>query len=162
MNGELHPDWQNSLLIGIGNDGRNDDGLGWAFLEAVERSGVYPGRIVHRYQLQIEDAELISHARYVIFVDACQQELPGGFDWQPCTSAAAFEFTSHQLTPHTVLFLCNRLYQRTPRADLLLIEGQSWDLQFGLSQGATANLAAAVQDLQRRLVRVHADPTPNP
>jgi hypothetical protein len=43
-----------------------------------------------------------------------------------------------------VVSLCQQLYPRTPRADLLLIQGHAWDLQIGLSPVATSNLDQAV------------------
>ncbi len=145
-------DLRTAMLIGIGNDGRNDDGLGWAFLNAIEQDERFCGPIVYRYQLQIEDAELISHARRVVFVDACHHELPNGYQWQTCEPVHEVEFTSHQLSPQTVLYLCQQLYETTPQASLLLIEGCSWDLQLGLSAAANSNLNAVLRSL-----RVSAD-----
>ena len=138
-------DLRDSILIGIGNDGRNDDGLGWAFLDALQRDEIFPGHIHYRYQLQIEDAELISHHGHVIFVDACRNSLPGGFRWRRCTPKAEFEFTSHSLAPETVLFLCQTLYHTTPTADLMLIQGTSWNLEIGLSENAATNLDEALR-----------------
>ena len=65
---------KNILIIGIGNSGRSDDGLGWLMLDTIENkfSNV---DVLYRYQLQIEDAEILSHYPTVIFVDACISEL---------------------------------------------------------------------------------------
>ena len=38
------------LIIGIGNSGRRDDGLGWAFLEALEDLGLDSNQMHYRYQ----------------------------------------------------------------------------------------------------------------
>ncbi|HPW63523.1 MAG TPA: hypothetical protein PLJ13_14595, partial [Cyclobacteriaceae bacterium] len=47
------------LMIGIGNNGRSDDALGWNFVdEFSNREDLFD--IEHRYQLQIEDALLIT------------------------------------------------------------------------------------------------------
>lgn len=138
-------DLRDAMLIGIGNDGRSDDGLGWAFLKAIEQNDRFRGPIVYRYQLQIEDAELISHVRRVVFVDACRHPLPDRFQWQTCKPAYEVEYTSHQLSPQTVLFLCQQLYERAPRAELMLIEGCSWDLKLGLSPAAESNLEEALR-----------------
>ena len=133
-------DWRNSVLIGIGNDGRNDDGLGWAFVDAMEQDGRFPGRLARRFQLQIEDAELISHFRHVIFVDAFRNSLPNGFQWQNCLPQAFTEFSSHRLSPQSVLDLCHQLYTDVPTAHLLLIAGNHWELSIGLSRAAESNL----------------------
>ena len=54
------------IIIGVGNSGRQDDGLGWAFLDEIKRK--FPGiKIEYKYQLQIEDADLISSYDTVFF-----------------------------------------------------------------------------------------------
>jgi Ni,Fe-hydrogenase maturation factor len=63
-------DLSRTLLIGIGNSGRADDGLGWAFLDEVEKTLPKNYDLEYRYQLQVEDAELISHYNTVFFIDA--------------------------------------------------------------------------------------------
>ena len=143
----MSSDWNgpDTLLIGIGNSGRQDDGLGWAFLEAIERQSVFHGQIQFRYQLQVEDAEMISHARQVIFVDAFRGELEGGFKWVPCVPSLSFEFSTHMLAPESVLCLCQKLYDHSPRAKLLLIQGACWELEIGLTDVAKVNLEQALK-----------------
>ena len=130
-----------TFLIGIGNSGRRDDGLGWAFLERV--SDTFYGRIEFRYQLQVEDAALIRDARRVIFVDASREALPGGFSWRSCGPSPDFQYTSHVLPPQAVLHLCEDLYGHAPPSDMLLIEGEDWGLDEGLSATARRNLDKA-------------------
>ena len=95
-------------MIGIGNGGRSDDGLGWAFVEAVEKGGDFPGDTLLRYQLQVEDADLISQYDQVIFVDAYQGGLEDGYTFKKCLAAKDFSFTTHRLPPETVLYLLSR------------------------------------------------------
>ena len=45
-----------TIILGIGNNGRQDDGLGWAFLDFLEEQNTTID-LEYRYQLQIEDAE---------------------------------------------------------------------------------------------------------
>jgi hydrogenase maturation protease len=141
----------NTLLIGIGNNGRADDGLGWAFLDRVQQEMGFPGRLEYRYQLQVEDAELISRAERAIFIDSFKGELSGGFQWKPCEPSAEAEFTSHVLPPGAILYLCHDLYGKSPVADLLLIEGQSWNLQIGLSPVGELNLDKALRFFRAKL-----------
>ncbi len=59
------------LIYGIGNVGRQDDGLGWAFVDWLEARGRCPNAEIQRnYQLLLEDAELISTKKRVLFIDA--------------------------------------------------------------------------------------------
>ena len=112
------------LLIGIGNSGRGDDGLGWAFVEAIEQKGNFRGRTVLRYQLQVEDADLISQYDQVIFVDAHQGDLERGFSFKKCAAEKEFSFTTHHLAPETIVFLCQELYQKKPNVLGLIINGR--------------------------------------
>ena len=138
-----------NILFGIGNSGRADDGLGWALLDRIRQETDY--QIEYRYQLQVEDAELISRAEHVVFVDSYRGELPGGFQWKPCEASSETEFTSHVLPPGAILRLCQDLYGKSPRADLLMIQGSSWDLQNGLSPEAEARLDHALRVFRERL-----------
>ena len=132
------------LLLAIGNDGRQDDGLGWAFGQAMEADEDFRGEVVFRYQLQVEDALLISGHPTVIFVDACREALPRGFELALLRPAADFGVTTHQLSPATVLSLAGQLYGAAPQAYLLKISGVEWELERGLSEGGRWNLERAV------------------
>ena len=129
-----------TILLAIGNSGREDDGLGWVFADAIQQESHFAGQIFFRYQLQIEDAELVRRARQVIFVDAFQGPVDQAFLWQPCLPKESFEFTTHALHPSAVLYLCHDLYGKLPKAHLLLIRGCQWGLGLGISPGAKKNL----------------------
>ena len=134
-----------AIVLAIGNSGRQDDGLGWAFAEILEAK--YPARrhtIHYRYQLQVEDAELISRAEQVVFVDACKARLPLGFAMEDCEPSFEFSFSTHALLPQTILAICLDLYGLAPKAWVLKIEGLEWGLQTGLSETGKMNLQAAL------------------
>ena len=133
------------LLIGIGNSGRSDDGLGWAFLDRIQEQATFGGRIEYRYQLQVEDAALINDVEHVIFIDAYRGELPNGFQLVRCEPLSEVAFTTHVLPPGAVLSLCRDLYGSVPRAEALMIEGSSWDLHIGMSPEAEERLERALQ-----------------
>lgn len=133
-----------TLLFALGNEGRGDDGLGWAFAKAVAARGFPPEHIHLRYHLQVEDAERIASAVRVVFVDACRDCLRGGFEVRPCEPSATFPFTTHAVSPEAILFVCGELYGRRPEATWILIAGESWELGEGLSQTAARNLANAI------------------
>jgi hydrogenase maturation protease len=139
------------LLFGIGNCGRSDDGLGWAFLDRVQQQSEFPGQVEYRYQLQVEDAAMVSRADRVIFVDSYQGALPGGFQWAPCNPSRDFEFTSHVLAPSAVMFLCQDLYGKAPPAELLLIQGECWGLDTRMSEAARQRLENALESFRLHL-----------
>jgi len=136
------------LLIAIGNDARQDDGLGWAFGQVMEADEDFRGTVVYRYQLQVEDALLIADYGTVLFVDACRGELPVGFEFTPLKADANFGFTTHQLSPATVLALSKQLYGAKPQAFLLKIAGTAWALERGLSKAGARNLASALKEAE--------------
>ena len=133
-----------TLLFGIGNCSRSDDGLGWAFLDRILNEADFRGQAEYRYQLGVEDAALVARAGQVIFVDSYNGPLEDGFAWQPCIASDEFEFTSHVLPPGAVMHYCRDLYGKQPRADILMISGECWDLQNGLSANARENLENAI------------------
>ena len=135
---------EDTILFGIGNSGRQDDGLGWAFLEEVERDKQFIGQVHYRYQLQVEDAALVSEAGKVVFIDAYKGELDGGIKWEPCKPGAHFAFSTHELDLRSVLYLSNDLYDKLPEAYLLAIQGYEWELQTGLTPLAKENLKMAL------------------
>lgn len=130
----------NTLIIGIGNNTRKDDGLGWDFLEILEKDGFNPSNLVYKYQLMVEDAELISAYKTVIFIDAFKSELKGGFTFERIHPAEDVSFSTHSVPPNQILNLCETLYAKKPIAYLLKIQGYQWNIEIGLSRQAKTNL----------------------
>lgn len=132
-----------TLIIGIGNYGRADDALGWKFIdEFSDRDDLYD--FEYRYQLQIEDAELVTKYEKVIFVDASHQQLEKGFFFYSCLPAPTSAFTTHQLNPETVLWLAGELFGDPPKGYVMAIGGIHWKLHHGLSNQAKRNFKNAV------------------
>jgi hydrogenase maturation protease len=133
------------LLIGIGNYGRSDDALGWKFADAVAAgndSADYD--IEYRYQLQIEDALLVSEYDEIIFADASHTQYEGGFSFYKAEPKQIANFTTHSLPPEAILWLVSRLYDKKPKAYVMGITGTNWDLQHGLSSAAQQHLINAL------------------
>ncbi len=139
------------LLIGIGNIGRKDDGLGWLFLDSFKKHNVPNLEFKYNYQLNIEDAEAISEYNTVIFVDAYNEELENGFSLEPCIPKDSFEFTTHALNPGVVVSLCGNIYGKYPQSYVLKIQGKEWGLQEGISMEANRNLHRAIDYFLKEL-----------
>ena len=144
----------NILIIGIGNSGRADDGLGWAFIDEIKSS--LPDLIdcEYRYQLQIEDAELIGHYSQVYFVDADTNTWEGGFRISKCGSKPVHGFSTHELEPETVVYLAESLYNKNPEAYILGISGLSFNLEMGLTPGAKRNLELALKYFEENILNL--------
>ena len=143
-----------SLIIGIGNCGRTDDGLGWAFLDKIKER--LHGNIdhVYRYQLQVEDAELISHYGTVYFVDAHTQSWEDGYTYGRCRPRANHGFSTHELEPETVVYLAETLYNKTPDTFVLGISGVGFDLKIGLTREGEANLSKALDFFNEKILHL--------
>lgn len=143
------------LVLGIGNSGREDDGLGWEILDLLKAEKIENVCCENRFQLQIEDAELLQSFESVIFIDATKKEYKKGFDWELCNSSNQFSFSTHALKPETILHLSETLYHRKPEAHILGITGFSWELKNGLSKNAKKNLEKAWHFLIHEVFKTH-------
>jgi hydrogenase maturation protease len=130
------------LMIGIGNNGRGDDAMGWMFIDQV--AGLTSFETEYRYQLQIEDAALIGEYDIVIFVDASMKKIKNGFSFKSCTPVNQFSFSTHRIEPGSILWLCRELYGKLPAAYVMAIEGTHWELHQGLSIKAQQNFDKAI------------------
>ncbi len=133
-----------TLLLGWGNDGRRDDGLGPALvglLGARELPGLTVGS---DYQLQVEDACEVARYPRVIFADA-DRSGPEPFSFRRVFPAASsLSFSSHSVTVGGLLALTQELFGREPEAWLLGIRGYDFDrFESSLSPVARENLVAA-------------------
>jgi hydrogenase maturation protease len=132
-------------VLGIGNPGRHDDGLGAAAVERLK--GRVRGITVDAdYQLNIEDALAVARHEVVIFVDAARG-MRRPFRFVPVRADGAVPAMSHALRPGAVLALAAELYDRRPEAWILAIRGHRWTIGEGLTAKAEANLGLAVEFL---------------
>ncbi len=132
-----------TIVFGIGNVGRQDDGLGWLFLDYLTEKQYNHLDLEYRYQLQIEDAELICNYETVIFVDAVKSNVVEGFYFEECKPSAKYGFSTHELAPETILHLAKSLYQHQPKTYILGIQGIQWNLEIGLTDKAILNFNKA-------------------
>ena len=128
-------------LIGYGNPGRGDDGLGPAL--AARMMDVHGIVATTDYQLTVDHALLIAEADRVVFADAVMRS-QAPFEFGPVAASTSHDVTSHSLSPQAVLALCNTLYGRMPEAFVLGIGGHEFgEVKEGLSPQAQQNLSLA-------------------
>jgi hydrogenase maturation protease len=139
------------LVIGYGNPGRRDDGLGPALAATVERWAL-PGVTVEvDYQLAVEHAATAAAHAVVIFADASVSGA-GPFHFRRIAAKGELGFSSHALEPAAVLALARDLFGARTRGYVLGIRGYEFN-EFGerLSAGARANLAGAASFLYQAI-----------
>lgn len=146
----------NILIYGYGNPGRRDDGLGIAFADEMGKwaKEFMPGNITieTNYQLNIEDAELISNYDTVFFADASLETM-NSFALTPIKpSPDTVEFTMHAVAPGYVIHLCHDLFQKAPKAYLLHMKGYEWNMEESLTEGGKENLNLALLHMKKFLL----------
>jgi hydrogenase maturation protease len=134
-----------SLIYGIGNVGRQDDGLGWAFIDWLENESICPkAELMRHYQLHLEDADLISHKKKVLFVDASKVSNLDTCQLENVKPKMDFSFTSHAISIESILATCKTCFDYMPEVKLLTIKGYEWELEVGLTAHAQSNLDVAI------------------
>ncbi|MBL4711371.1 MAG: hydrogenase maturation protease [Gammaproteobacteria bacterium] len=132
------------LIYGIGNVGRQDDGLGWAFIDWLEDNTICPKADLDRhYQLHLEHADLISHKKKVLFVDATKAADVETFQLEIVEPKMDHSFTSHSISINAIMNTCQACFDFVPEVQLLTIKGYEWELELGLTEQASQNLQAA-------------------
>lgn len=140
------------LIYGIGNVGRQDDGLGWAFIDWLEDQSICPKADLNRhYQLHLEHADLISYKKKVLFVDATKAHEVKSFNLEKVEPKLDHSFSSHALSIPTIMHTCQQCFERLPEVHLLTIKGYEWELQLGLTPKAEQNLKAATEFFRKSL-----------
>lgn len=136
------------LLLGIGNPARQDDGLGPAIAEEVERWGLAGVSVDADYQLTVEDAAAAAEHEVLLIADAAAAG-PEPFAFTRLKKSEHLEFSSHSVEPGGVLGLCERAFGKLPDAFVLAVRGYEFaELTEGLTPRARENMEAALGFLQ--------------
>jgi hydrogenase maturation protease len=143
------------LVLGYGNPGRQDDGLGPAVANAIDQLGLPNVTAYDNYQLNIEDALEVAAHDVVWFVDAAKAGV-APYAVSALAPVGTVEFTSHLMRPETILAIAQQCYGKTPPAFLLGIRGYEFEFIEALTPGAVANFDAALAMLTDSVRRMEA------
>ncbi|NWF38096.1 hydrogenase maturation protease [Mariprofundus sp. NF] len=131
------------LILGYGNPGRGDDALGPELVESIQALGLADIECQHDMQLQVEYVTDLQGRELILFADA-DASCPGPFHFSEISAEKDDSYTSHAMTPHSVLYAYNKVFGTdAPPAFLLRIRGYRFELGESLSEEASANLDAA-------------------
>jgi len=115
------------LIIGYGNPGRADDGLGVAFAEEIEKLTYDYIEIESDYQLSVEHAYDISKSKLAILADAhtsCSEP----FELRQVKPSPAFSFTTHSVSPENIVKFANDLSGGEKEVFILGIRGYEFNI----------------------------------
>jgi hydrogenase maturation protease len=137
-----------TLIIGIGNSDRQDDGVGWHIVKTLaERLGetvpADPGEIVEvqtdkadlMFVLQIypELAETMSHYERVCFVDAHTADVADEISWITLDPEYEKSPLTHHMSPRTLLSIGATIYDQMPEAILVSVRGYGFQFERDLT-----------------------------
>lgn len=145
-------------LLGYGNAGRGDDGLGPALVQALRARGLPGVALSESYQLMVEHAARLAEVDVAVLVDAALTG-PAPFSFRVVTAGGGVpaRFSTHVVAPEDLVALALTLYGRCARTYLLGIRGEQFDdYQEGLSSAGAGHLQAAIDFLVDRLPRGRA------
>jgi len=137
------------LVLGYGNPGRLDDGLGPAFAARIEALQIPGVSTDANYQLNVEDAAALATYDVVLLADA-SVDAPPPFTLQELKPVSSgLGFSSHSLSAPALLGMVEELFNAHPKTYLLGIRGVDFN-EFGerLSPSAKTNLDAAVASIE--------------
>jgi hydrogenase maturation protease len=152
------------LVFGYGNPGRQDDGAGVVFVEELAtwaRTDERPWLTFDsNYQLNAEDALAVAQHDIVVFADATCDQLEG-FRFIVLAPSAAVSFSTHAMSPESVIALARELYGANPAAYLLSLRGYEWEPNAVMTDPARRNIEAAGEFITPFLERPDLGP-PHP
>lgn len=145
------------LLIGYGNPGRLDDGLGPALADVIEAKQFEGVTVDSNYQLSVEDADAIARHNYVLFVDADVQGREP-FWFGKVEPQKEVSFSSHSIRPEALMDMANNLLDGNAQGYILGIRGYEFN-EFGerLSAKAKANLDSAIEFVEKAIAEKRFD-----
>jgi Ni,Fe-hydrogenase maturation factor len=171
-----------TLIIGIGNPLRGDDGLGWRAVEMLRReASINEAGPTHAtfdtmtcHQLTPELAEEVARATRVIFIDACVGHPPGKIRVNRLTKVGAGLVTAqgvhegrpyisqadgaltHHLDPAGLLKYSRELYGSWPEASTISMTGADFGYSESLSAPVESQLPALVNLVAQAALRAPA------
>lgn len=140
-----------TLIIGIGNTLRSDDGLGWAVVEQLSRECIMGYDIHTVYQLSPELAQWMAAVHLVIMIDASYEGEPGEMSIRPLSLPAQTSAVStHDTTPEELAALTKAVYGQCPPIVLVTMTGADFSMGDKLSSIVAQRIpivSAAVRQL---------------
>lgn len=137
-------------IIGYGNQQRRDDGIGPYIIARLDQilRGKQGIRTLAVHQLGPELLPELRDAALIIFVDAAMNEFKGGWQWArvepehgnlPCLS--------HHFHPGFLLGLLQSLYDKSPEAWMISVQGDNFDIGEGLTEEVENRASGVVAEI---------------
>lgn len=137
------------LIFTYGNPSRGDDALGPDMFHLLHQNPLENVELQTDFQLHIEHALDLEGRDFILFIDA-GTDCEAPFELQRLQPEKDNSFTTHSMSPSSILAVYRQINQRDPpEAWLLTIRAYEFGLGKALSEKARENLFLAHQYLLR-------------
>jgi|KBSSwiStaDraftv2_1062776.scaffolds.fasta_scaffold1037362_2 hydrogenase maturation protease len=142
------------LVIGYGNPLRGDDSFGHRAVQKLrEYVTLREVEFVECQQLMPEQAEAVSKAELVLFVDADMDGVAGTVHSRRIVpEIRKSDALVHHLDPGALLGLSKALYKRTPESMLMTVTGECFGYGAQLSTEVAKALPGVVQHMKEMIM----------
>lgn len=166
--GIIFADMANTLLVGIGNVDREDDGVAWHLLRAIAARWGYslpnePDEINEfsfpqadlYFDLQLipETAETLAKYSRVCILDAHTGAVPDEIHFEVLEPFFQASPLTHHLTPQSCLSLAETIFNGHPEGVLVSVRGYQFGFNRTLSERTAALIEPAVEQILQWLER---------
>lgn len=132
------------LIFTWGNPSRGDDAIGPRIHDLMLKEDISGVDILTDFQLQIEHTVDLENRERVLFIDA-SVSAAAPYEFYRLKPAQDDSFTTHAMSPASLLATYQRAYHRKPPpAFMLSIRGYVFNLGLSISAEANGNLVEAV------------------
>ncbi|MEO0703455.1 MAG: hydrogenase maturation protease [Pseudomonadota bacterium] len=132
-----------TLIIGYGNPGRGDDGLGPELARRLQAQALPGVTVISDFQLKVEHSVDVAGADRTVFLDAAI-DTPAPFEFHEIAAAAHIDISSHRVRPETVVALAKQHFGTVGPVYVMAIRGVAFEVfSEDLSAEAAENLSAA-------------------
>lgn len=146
----------NIFVYGFGNPGCQDDALGPFIAERIDALGLEGIVVDSNYQLNIEDAYDIAGYKAVVFVDAAV-DIEEPYVFSRVVPVSEIRFTSHTLSPASLMSLCEDLYGAARPAYILAVRAYGLEFNEPMTVEAESNMEKALLFLTEKLLEMRAE-----
>lgn len=153
------------VVIGYGNELRGDDAVGPVVARRLRDFRLFDGvKVIDCHCLMPELAADVSAARFVVFVDSSvefdSQAVAAGSITHRELSGKVCEPSplGHTLDPRSLLELAQRLYHRSPTAELFTVTGECFEIGDTMSPAVIKAVGELVERIIARLSTLSAIP----
>lgn len=144
-----------AIVIGYGNELRGDDAIGQQVAKAIKSWRLLSVQSIAVHQLTPELSETLANSQLAIFVDACINSQSNQVEVQSLLPCESNTINAHTSDPKSLLALSQWLYGNCPKAWLVTVPGENFELRDRISPTAEKGINIALSKIMEILDQNH-------